>query len=231
MIIAFSGSDGAGKSTQIEKLIEGLIAEGRRPLYLWSRGGYTPMMVAAKRVILRLLGRRGGQTLDPTVSEDYLTKRSVAIKRPVVARLWLVASILDMALLYGCYVRFQSMLGRAVVCDRYIIDTKIDFERNFDARFNPNGFFWRVLRWFSPQPDVHFVLTVPVDISLQRSAQKNEPFPDTPATLDFRLQRYRSDDVLGRSNVVSLDGTKNIEEIAGEIERVVGDASKRRGRP
>ena len=42
MIVAISGLDGAGKSTQIDLLSKSLSAKGVRVRFLWARGGYTP---------------------------------------------------------------------------------------------------------------------------------------------------------------------------------------------
>jgi len=42
MLIAFSGIDGAGKSTQLEFLQNYFAGMQRKAVYLWTRGGYTP---------------------------------------------------------------------------------------------------------------------------------------------------------------------------------------------
>ena len=57
LLITFSGLDGAGKSTQIELLMERLRQEGRQPVYVWTRGGYTPLFEAFKSLLRRLPGR------------------------------------------------------------------------------------------------------------------------------------------------------------------------------
>ena len=50
--------------------------------------------------------------------------------------MWLSLSILDLIFFYGIYVRIKEFFGSKVVCDRHIIDTKIDFLLNFpDEKF------------------------------------------------------------------------------------------------
>ena len=43
-MIAFSGLDGAGKSTQIDLVAKKHNSKGSKSLILWARGGYTPGM-------------------------------------------------------------------------------------------------------------------------------------------------------------------------------------------
>ena len=54
MIIAFSGTDGAGKSTQIKILVSEFSKQGFKVKYIWARGGYTPLFSALK-FFLRIL--------------------------------------------------------------------------------------------------------------------------------------------------------------------------------
>ena len=41
-VIALSGIDGAGKSTQLERLKTFYVSAGQETVTLWTRGGYTP---------------------------------------------------------------------------------------------------------------------------------------------------------------------------------------------
>ena len=219
MIIAVSGTDGAGKSTQIARLQSALAAQGIAQKYIWARGGYTPLMLRIKGIALRLLGRKGGaHTLQAKGASDYKNKRQAMLNRPLVARVWLALAIMDLALLYGIYLRVLVWRGKVVLCDRYLGDTKIDFLRNFPAHFNPEGMLWRALVWLAPTPSVHFLLTVPYEVSELRSAQKNEPFPDSQETLEFRLSAYRTAPEFTRPEMVRLDGTAPVDDIAGEIQ-------------
>ena len=48
-MIAFSGLDGAGKSTQIDLLRKKFLNERKSVFVFWSRGGYTPGMLFFKK--------------------------------------------------------------------------------------------------------------------------------------------------------------------------------------
>ena len=49
-MIAFSGLDGAGKSTQIDLVAKKYKSLGSKSIILWARGGYTPGMKFIKNL-------------------------------------------------------------------------------------------------------------------------------------------------------------------------------------
>ncbi|TMA59909.1 MAG: hypothetical protein E6J75_02215 [Deltaproteobacteria bacterium] len=90
-LIAFSGLDGAGKSTQIELLCARLRAGGLEPTVVWVRGGYTPIFERVKSVVRRA----GGRHVPPPGPG---VRRSQALGRGWLRRLWLAAALLDLRL-------------------------------------------------------------------------------------------------------------------------------------
>ncbi len=227
MLIVFSGTDGAGKSTQISTLTQSLESSGYRTRNLWARGGYTPLMLKAKTLLLTLFGRRGNsQGFDKARSKQYVDRRANLMSRPVVARVWLAVAIVDLILLYGIYVRLLSLSGRVIICDRYVGDTRIDFERNFPGQFRRNGPLWRVLGRLAPNPDLYFVLTVPVEVSQERSQLKNEPFPDDAETLFFRYREYRESPEFNGPEVIRLDGSEPLDAVTRKMLGAVGRLPK-----
>ena len=90
-LIAFSGLDGAGKSTQIELLCARLRAGGLEPTVVWVRGGYTPIFERVKSVVRRA----GGRHVPPPGPG---VRRSQALGRGWLRRLWLAAALLDFRL-------------------------------------------------------------------------------------------------------------------------------------
>lgn len=210
MILVFSGTDGAGKSTQIERLKTVLTDRGLVIKYLWSRGGYTPIFSMIKS-FLRLLLRK------KMPKQGVGDKRKKIIEKKSVSKVWLTVSIIDLMLLYGIYVRWQNLFGRVVICDRYIGDTLIDFKRNFPSSFDEHGFLWKLLNKVSPNPDHSFLLYVPVKTSQRRSLEKNEPFPDSKETLEFRLKFYLDNNFFPPENYKVICCETGIEEIHQEI--------------
>ena len=108
LLITFSGLDGAGKSTQIARLTETLASNGREPVYLWTRGGYTPIFHMSKIVFRKIVGKK---SLPSGRTED----RTRAFRKGWVRTLWLTLAMLDLLLVYGIYVRWLNMTGRTVI--------------------------------------------------------------------------------------------------------------------
>ena len=211
-LIAFCGLDGAGKSTQIDRLLSRLEEAGNPATYLWSRGGYTPLMNGVKRILRCLLGRRL-----PEAGRNE--SRSKALRNPLISRMWVAMAIVDLAILYGIYVRVMCLRGRTVVCDRYLADTYVDLRLNFPACQFTTWPLWQLLCWVTPKPGAMFLMLVPVEESIRRSSIKQEPFADTPEYLQARLDMYHA---LGEvTNWHCLDGCRSAEQVEGEVNDVL----------
>ncbi|MDH3648529.1 MAG: hypothetical protein OEQ53_02545 [Saprospiraceae bacterium] len=206
MLIAFSGVDGAGKSTQIQMLTDRFEKEGIDCKVIWSRGGYTPLFVKMKN----LLGV-SRSTNENVAKQSSIRTRS--LERNWVRRLWLTLAIVDLFLLYSIYFRWLMLRGKYVIADRYILDTAIDFKINFPAEKAENWWLWKLMNFFSPKPNRYFLLLIPVEESRRRSIQKNEPFPDSVDTLEKRLEVYQH--MCKKSQLVTcLDGRGPVDEIS-----------------
>lgn len=201
---AFSGLDGAGKSTQIDLLMSELTERRQRVRRVWARGGYTPLFDGLK-ALARRLNRRA---LPPPGRSN---ERAQRFRSRGVRRLWLTLAMLDLFLYYGVWVRLLRVAGIEVVADRWVQDTDLDFQLNFPGENAGQWWWWRVLRSLLPVPAVHFVLVIPVEESLRRSVLKNEPFPDEPAVLAQRLVYYQQ--IAATSPRILIDGTRPPDEV------------------
>ena len=209
-MIAFSGLDGAGKSTQIELLKAHYEKEGSKVKYFWSRGGYTPGMEGFKSLV-----RKSNSNKIP-LSQGFSKERDQSFSNPLVRKIWLSLAILDLVFFYGVYVRFKSFIGVKVICDRYVFDTSIDFRLNFPQEDVDKWWLWKWMVFIAMKPKKHFVLTIPVEESLRRSKLKEEPFPDSEETLKTRLNDYLIF-VNQSSNVIHINGAKKINYISNFI--------------
>ena len=207
MLIAFSGTDGAGKSTQIELLSATFINRDKAVKRLWARGGYTPGFEALKKLLRIILKKKVPRS-------GHSSIRTQSFRNPLVAKLWLWLAILDLIFFWCLYARTLSFSGRYVIFDRYVDDTRIDFNLNFPNVNIEKLFLWRLLELLAPSPDVSFLLWVPVDVSLLRSAQKSEPFPDDEETLLYRLDSYLDEEKFSSEKYMKLDGTLPINDMS-----------------
>src|SRR6185436_3648119 len=122
MLIALSGVDCAGKTTQRELLMEALREHGLRPRKIWTRAGYTPGLEAVKRALHPLRGRRKARRQGVSERPSRYPRRASDLRNPLRRWLWLTAALLDLVWVYAVRVRLLRAAGRTVVCDRYLLD-------------------------------------------------------------------------------------------------------------
>lgn len=206
--VAFSGVDGAGKTTQIELLRQHLRNKAIHSRVYWARGGYTPGMESLKRFL-----RRARPNALPAPGRSKERDQRFGSARLRCA--WLVLAILDLAWFWGIHMRFWRRTGRLAIADRYLGDTLLDFQLNFPADRVGDWWLWRGLEALLPKPDVHFVLIVPVEESLRRCRKKNEPFPDSAEVMTMRLAHYER--MSKAAPYVRLDCLRPPDEIHAEI--------------
>lgn len=192
-LIALSGVDCAGKTTQREALRRALTAWGSPPLVLWTRAGYTPGLEALKRLARRLVlcrprRARTGVSREPA----RYPRRAADLRHPLKRRLWLTAALLDLLWIYGVRLRVARWLGRTVVCDRYLLDCLVDLRVNFPDDGVERRALTRLLRRLSVRPDAAFCLWLPPEVSLERARTKQRFHWETPEVLGERARAYRA---------------------------------------
>jgi len=210
MLLTFSGLDGAGKSTQIDYLQSWLSGNGYRSTILWARGGYTPGFEFLKRFVRLILRKK----LPPP---GRTSVRKEQLSNPLVVNVWLFLAMLDLMFYWGLYLRYKMLIGYIVICDRYLDDTRLDFQRNFPNVNFEKSSFWQLLCKFVPSASQSFLLWVPVDVSIRRGKLKNEPFPDDDETLQWRLKAYMDDCIFPAERYLKLDCTDSIDAVSRQI--------------
>ena len=108
-----------------------------------------------------------------------------------------------------------------IICDRYLIDTIIDFNIAYPNEKIENWILWKLLYKTALKPDFHFISTIPVNESVVRSKQKFEPFPDTPEVLKKRLKFY-NDELKKDNTLFFIDGLNDKNMIKQKIFKIIG---------
>lgn len=214
--IVFSGLDCSGKSTQIELLKEKYQKEGQKHLVFWSRGGYTPGFQKLKDVLRRFSGKK-------LPKPGFTPQREKALSNPFIRKVWLTIAMLDLIYYYAVYLRFKKLFNYNIICDRYLMDTNIDFKLTYPKNKTDQWLLWRLLNFLALKPDHHFVSTIPVPESVIRSKFKFEPYPDSPETLDKRLELYNIE-LNNNSNLIFIDGLRDRYEIREQINKIVSNS-------
>lgn len=215
MQIVFSGTDGAGKSTQITKLKETL--NSHKIEVVWSRGGYTPIFKAIKVTLKKFTKRKftnSNANIAPKKNtNDKSNLRGRLFKNKFFVSAWLFVSILDLMIFYGFYLRYLNFKGVIIICDRYIDDTLLDFSLNFPSSFNPNSLLWKLLKLVTPKTKFSFLLYVTPLVSQQRAILKNDPYPDSIETLDWRYLKYLDEKIFPSQVYIKINCEQSIDEV------------------
>ena len=86
----------------------------------------------------------------------------------------------------GTFKAIKKLFYDFILCDRYLLDTLIDFEINFSQNDFKKNLVWIFLIKLLPIPDLSLMLDVPFLESQKRLENKKEPYPDS-----FELAKYR----------------------------------------
>ncbi len=207
-LIALSGIDGAGKSTQLELLKDHFRRQGVSTIYLWSRGGYTTLFNTIKDVCRRIAGKN----LPVSGVSD---QREQMLRKGWIQKCWLSLAILELMRVYGIQVRWWRLRGRTVLCDRYLWDTLLDFKIAFPDVQVEKWLLWKMLVRITPSPGAAFLLMIPLKESEQRCQIKYEPFPDTPGRRAQRYVLYQELSKLGHWHIV--DASRPVDDVFAGI--------------
>jgi thymidylate kinase len=227
VVIALSGLDSAGKTTQRDLLVDGLRARGLAPITIWTRAGYTPGLRAGRRLLRALAGGRKPARRGVSEAPGRYPRRASNLGHPLRRRLWLTAALLDLLFVYGVRLRLWRARGRSVLCDRYLLDCVVDFRVNFPGDRIETWPLWRLVRRLSVRADAAFCILVPPEISLERSRRKERFHWETAEVLRERHRQYAA--AAAELGVTVLDGCRPAEEVARHIRASVELAAGRGG--
>lgn len=225
-VIALSGIDGSGKSSQAQLLRETLERLGYDAAVEWTPFGQNAWLERlggpAKRLLSRSHRFRSSEPARETglerTSGTALRERSAAVNQA-----WATVVSFANALAQLQTIARHSRHGRIVVYDRYALDSTVQLR----FRYGTNGRFSlqrSLIGLLAPKPLASFYLDIPPETSLDR---KDDRW--TLADLDMQARLYREE--YERGGVERLDGLRPRDELAAEIAETVWRALDSGGRP
>jgi dTMP kinase len=210
VLVTFSGLDGAGKSSQAEGARAVLGAFGYDVVVEWSRLTFDPGVARIGDPIKRLVASRA--KAGPSGVPGHDSGRAMRQRSRVITEVWTTILAVANVVARRRAIMPQLRAGRAVVCDRYVLDAIVQLRLRYgDGRRFPLQ--EAILRCFSPRPTVAWFLDVPAAVAHARKPDDEELHHAVRQADVYRTEHRR----LG---VRHLDGT----EPPAELCRIVGVA-------
>lgn len=208
-VIALSGLDGAGKSTQANALAASLHKLGFETAVEWTRLGHEPLLdkiaLPMKRVLRRDRRIKSG-------SEETLDRGSASSENdrgPFITFIWSFVVALANGWSHRRATVKHLRAGRVVICDRYILDSAVHLTRKYGRA---TVIQIALLKLLSPRPSAAFFLDVDPESALQR---KQDIYDAQRLHAHARLYR----DLHTHHGVKRMDGHLPQEDLCKAIQR------------
>jgi len=207
-LISISGIDGAGKTTLAKEVVKSLREKGIKCKYVYGRLKpllSKPFILIGKKT---LLGKKSSSDYETYI----LIKEDKIPKHPFLSKIYQGILLIDYILQAFFKIKIPVLLGRSIICDRYIYDTVIN-DISMDVYFSSENITKIInkLLIFLPRPDAAFLIDISEEIAYQR---KN----DIPSMEYLKRRKKEYLNTAKKYNMIVLNGIKTIEELKKEIE-------------
>ncbi len=193
-LIVFTGLDGSGKSTLSRYLIESLNDHGISSGYLWW---YSAENSILRRTMRYFYGN------DKT--EKKVIKKEKLPESTIIQTMYQLVVLLDYQRHTILNVWLPLIMGKNMVCDRYVYDIAASFTLEFHYPCDKAKRILRLLNKLSPEPDLVFFVDVPAEIAIMRK-------DDIPSKEQHEKLRKIYHDLV-EDDMISIDGTRNLDEL------------------
>ncbi len=215
-VVALSGIDGSGKSSQAELLRAALERLGYDAAVEWSPFGQDEWLNRLAVPVKQLLGRTGRYSPDEPAQETGLERtHGTALREEsaLVNYLWSAVVTFANELSQLRTIVRHTRHGRIVIYDRYTLDSTVQlrFRYGSSSRF---GLQRALIRLLAPKPLASFYLDIPPETSLGRKDDRWS-LADLQAQAGLYREEYEG------AGAVRLDGLRPRDELAAEIGEAV----------
>ena len=228
VVVAISGLDGSGKSTQARMLVNTLERIGVPSAMEWAKLGQDRRLWVIRRSGKRLLSM---VLRLPAAPEEVSNQRHDAARErreasSFLSNAWASVTVISNLRTLRHQVRRYKGHAQVLVYDRYTLDSSVHLRWRYGAHGSvATGLNW-YLRRFAPKPICSYLLRVPPEVAHARK------YEDAIGELQMHASLY--DDALAgqfQGSVKALDGTRPIHDLAAQIAQEVWTELARRPRP
>jgi thymidylate kinase len=215
-VIALSGIDGSGKSSQARALQAALERLGYEVAVEWTPFGQDAWLDRLAVPVKRLLGRSQQFSTGASPRETGLERTTGTVLRErsrVLNDVWSAVVALANGLTQLRTIARHSSRGRIVIYDRYALDSTVQLRFRYGMNGGPSV-RRRLIELMAPHALASFYLDVPPETSLARKHDR-WTFDDLAAQARLYREEY------GRLGAVRLDGLRPADELAAEIAETV----------
>jgi thymidylate kinase len=223
-VIALSGLDGCGKTTQSQSLQAALDCLGYETVLAWIsiKAFRLPQWLEAlSNVVARgvsLFSRPPGRRTKEGDAQDSRAKaeirKQVRRRSSLVTFGWSLIVMLHMTLRTGRMIWPAVLRGRVVVCDRYVLDSAVHLSYEYGEEYR-YGLQTRLLRLAGPAPLAFFLDLPPEEASVRK--------PDYDVTQNARRAAiYRA--MAEQLGARRIDAELPRNQICAEVARTVWDS-------
>ena len=162
-LVAFSGIDGSGKTTQVSFIEPALNNCEIKTKQIWFRCFCSPLA----RWLSCNKGNRSKKN-SGKVSDNPVKNREIFSE--TIER---VFATIELLYVYAIKVRWYLALNKVVLLDRNLLDMGVELDIRFSERAYTDSRLWRFVKWAAPCPNVHIFLRSDKNIVVNR--QLDEP--------------------------------------------------------
>lgn len=215
--ICIIGIDGSGKTTLAKGIVNRAKQDGIKYLYVWGNAQpilMRPLRWLARRILLR------GKDMFRDYQNYKASKEAIVRDNKLISKFYRLLLMFDYYLWLITRVQLPLLMGRKIICDRYVYDVAINLALVIGGNVeDAERYVEKLLRIF-PKPDLLIYLDVPDEIALSRKT-------DIPSIkyLQERRQIYKKLLISYRFN--SLDGTESIESLTKTSWNIINNGNKK----
>ncbi len=227
-VVAFSGLDGSGKSSQVRALTSMLEQLDAAVVAEWKPLGHNASIRVIRRATKRIFAafrgldatqldqlKRPGRSLIAGANPALLGGR----QNPLLTHIWATTVCLASAGHYRMVTLRHAGSGRLIVFDRFALDTSAQL-RFFYGPEHRFGLQRTLIRMLCPTPIGAWLLDVPGEVALARK-------PEQYDLAQLKQQETLLREEAGRLGVTRVDGTRPMSELCQDIATEVWDRMTR----